>query len=100
MAHITLKCFSCGKPTQFIDTVGFREECESCSADMHVCKNCEFYDTTAYNECRESSADPVKEKERANFCDFFRPSSRNGSATSQVDKIKAAADALFKKKPN
>jgi hypothetical protein len=98
MAQLALNCFSCNHVSTFSDNVGFREECIQCRADMHVCKNCEFYDSKSYNECRESSADPVKEKERANFCDFFRPSDRNGSPKSKAEALKSAADALFKKK--
>jgi hypothetical protein len=39
------------------------------------------------------------EKERSNFCDFFKPSNRSGGTggKSQSD-LKSAADALFKKK--
>jgi hypothetical protein len=98
MTEINLTCFSCSKPSRYQDNVGYREECIHCRADMHVCKNCDFYDPKAYNECHESSADPVKEKERANFCDFYRPSTRGSGAKSQAESLKAAADALFKKK--
>lgn len=98
MAEIALHCFSCNHVNRFSDNVGYREECIQCRADMHVCKNCSFYDPKSYNECRESSADPVKEKERANFCDYFKPSDRTTNLNSQADALKAAADALFKKK--
>lgn len=50
----------------------------------------------AYNECRETSADVVRDKEKFNFCDFFQPSGR-GPAQDEKAKLKAAADALFKK---
>ncbi|PIS11164.1 MAG: hypothetical protein COT73_05470 [Bdellovibrio sp. CG10_big_fil_rev_8_21_14_0_10_47_8] len=90
-------CFQCQKSLQFSEKkVSFREECPHCHADVHVCKNCEFYDPKAYNECRESSADRVTEKERANYCEYFQISS--GTATQdRAAALKAAADALFKK---
>lgn len=93
-------CFKCSKPTPVLTTVGFRDECLHCSEDLHVCKNCEFYDETAYNECREPSADRVVEKERANFCEFFQPSSSSSgnSAKDARNKMLADAEALFKKK--
>lgn len=91
-------CFSCQKEMTFADAkISLREECPHCGADAHVCKNCQFYDPKAYNECREPSADRVKEKERANFCDYFV---LNQDGKAQVDKaaaLKAAAEALFKK---
>jgi hypothetical protein len=95
--NTTVTCFSCGKTWPVVGSVGRRDECTSCRADLHVCKNCAFYDKTAYSECREPSADVVREKDRANFCDFFQP----GSGVKVVDKkaeLLAAAEALFKKK--
>ncbi len=88
-------CFSCQKPVDVIERVGFREEC-ACGADLHACKCCSFYDPKVYNECRETSADVVREKERANYCDFFQP---NGQAAekNKRDSLLAAAEALFKK---
>lgn len=38
---------------------------------MKVCLNCAFYEKGAYNDCRESSADRVVCKDKANFCEFF-----------------------------
>lgn len=91
-----LHCFSCQKEVHFKDKIGFREECLHCRADLHACKNCAFYDPKAYNECRESSADVVREKDRANYCDYFSP--RDGQAQeNKADALKAAAEALFKK---
>ena len=90
-------CFSCKKSNSYAEKVGFRDECFICRADLHVCKNCEFYDPKAYNECRETSADVVREKDRANFCDFFNPRKGGLSIVDQKAKLRAAADALFKK---
>ncbi len=82
--------------------MGFRAECENCGADVHVCKNCRFYDPGAYNECRETSADVVKEKERANYCEYFEPGAQAAGGLSEAEKkkqdLKAAAELLFKKK--
>ena len=90
-------CFHCKKITTSESKIGFREECGFCRSDLHVCKNCEFYDPKAYNECRETSADVVREKERANFCDFFSGSDKLGTGLDKAAQLKAAAEALFKK---
>lgn len=91
-------CFSCGKELTFAERkIGLREECLHCRADVHVCKNCEFYDVTAYNECRESSADRVTEKERSNFCDYFLLKTGGLSSEDPATKLRALAEALFKK---
>ncbi len=92
-----IKCFFCKKNNTSISKVGRRDECVECRADLHICKNCQFYDSKAYNECREPSADVVQEKERANYCDYFSPSSKDLGADDQKTKLKAAAEALFKK---
>ena len=89
-------CFHCQKMAPAGEKVGFREECLHCRSDLHVCKNCEFYDVKAYNECREPSAEVTREKERANYCEYFTNAKR-GAAIDEKARLKAAADALFKK---
>ncbi len=91
-------CQACGRAFEVRERVGFREECEGCGADLHVCLNCDFHDPGAHNECRESQADPVAEKARANRCEWFRPSSPGRPTTAPKPDPKSALDALFKKK--
>ena len=94
----SVPCFSCGTKIEFVDKLSRKEECPKCGADARVCKNCEFYDPKVYNECRETQADRLQEKERSNLCDFFKP--RTDGHTSEKDKaaaLRAAAEALFKK---
>lgn len=49
------------------------EECPHCHAELHVCRLCEWYEPRVARSCREPIADEVKNKERANFCDYFKP---------------------------
>jgi hypothetical protein len=92
-------CWSCGKAIES-NNYHRQDSCAHCGRDTHVCKNCDFHDRAYNNECRESSADRVVEKEKSNFCDFFNPSSRSGGRGGKTqDDLKAAAEALFKKKP-
>jgi hypothetical protein len=35
---------------------------------------CVHFDVAVARSCREDDAEAVKEKERANFCDYFKPS--------------------------
>ncbi len=53
--------------------------CESCGSDAKVCLNCDFYDEGAQWQCRETISEPVREKNRANFCDFFRLAAASGA---------------------
>jgi len=39
----------------------------------------------------------MREKDRSNFCDYFIPRKANLGEMSSADRLKAAAEALFKK---
>jgi hypothetical protein len=77
--------------------VGRRDGCPACAGDVRCCKMCQFYDPKAYNECRESSADRVADKEKANFCDYFKIGSLGTNPDKQRQDALAKAAALFKK---
>jgi len=47
-------------------------ECPACHSDLHVCRQCEFYDSRVAKACRETVADEVQDKQRANFCGYFQ----------------------------
>lgn len=95
-----MRCFACDASLELASgaRVGFRDSCESCAADLHVCRNCVHHDPTAYNECRESNAERVGERERANRCEYFRPVETAASeGTTPAANARAALDSLFKK---
>jgi hypothetical protein len=75
------------------------EECRACRAELHVCRMCEFYDTSKAKHCRETIADEVKDKTAANFCDYFRPtpSAYRPESVSAADRARADLEALFGK---
>lgn len=98
MPKVQLKCFECGESLSFEESVSRRDECTRCGADVRVCKNCQFYDPKVYNECKETNADPVREKERSTLCDYFSPRFDGSSKGTSRDDLLAAAEALFKKK--
>ncbi len=90
-------CWSCGNPLGPFD-YGRADTCKKCGRDTKVCKNCIFYDPSVNNACHENQADRVVEKERSNFCDYFKPRSGSGGGGPSRDEMKSAAEALFKKK--
>ena len=93
-------CFSCGAKRDAFDKPGRAETCPVCNADLHCCCNCEFSDPGTYNDCRETQAERVLEKDRSNFCDYFAfrqgAGSRPGSGAFSGVK-RNPLDALFKK---
>jgi hypothetical protein len=99
MQSNTGKCHSCGAELDFAPgAVGRGEECLNCRADVRVCLNCSHYDPGSYNECRESMAERVVDKDRRNFCDYFSlgsPGSGGGVDKTKEDALKKFDD-LFK----
>ncbi len=94
-----MHCFGCGAAIELAagDRVGFRDSCEACGVDLHICRNCTHHDPAAYNECREPNAERVSERDRANRCDYFSPGSGGGSVENGQDKARADLENLFKK---
>jgi hypothetical protein len=64
---------------------------------LHVCKLCEWYSISVAKHCREPIAEEVKDKERANFCDHFKPrqDAYSAKSTDAAAKAQAELDALF-----
>jgi len=95
-----MHCAFCRNVLEVTGTVGRRDTCPHCHRDLHCCKQCRHYDPSAYNECREVSAERIVEKERTNFCDYFslRGSKKTTSSSNRTRDAKKALEALFKKK--
>lgn len=97
-AKIAGNCWNCGFALSE-NHYGRQDSCPECGRDTKTCKGCSFYDRSYNNECKETQADRVVEKEKANFCDYFKPalkSAGTGAAPGKAE-LKAAAEALFKK---
>jgi hypothetical protein len=95
-----MRCFACNDQIGIAagERVGFRDSCDRCPADLHVCRNCAHHDPSAYNECRESNAERVGDRERANRCDYFVPGEGGGGeVAAAAETAKSALDSLFKK---
>ena len=75
-----MRCSACDAAIELGpgDRVGFREACDRCHADLHVCVNCQLHDPGAHNECREPNSEWVSDRDRANHCEYFSPGDRGG----------------------
>jgi hypothetical protein len=95
-----LACWKCGASLADL-TLPLRrlEECPKCRSELHVCRMCVDYDTSVAKHCREPTAEEVREKTRANFCDFFKPRAGAYAApnTAEVDRARAELEKLFRK---
>ena len=70
-----LACFRCGASLAALSLpLSRRDECPACAIHLHVCRMCEFFDAAVPKQCREDDAEEVYEKEKANFCEWLKPS--------------------------
>lgn len=93
-----LVCWNCGASLAALTLpLRRREECPKCHSELHVCRMCREYDTGVASACRETTAEEVRNKEQANFCDFYRP--RAGAYTegksAETDKALSELQKLF-----
>ncbi len=90
-------CYKCGREWNEMRQPGSKETCEGCGSDLRVCRNCRFYDEHKPDQCAELGSDPVRDKERSNFCDYFQfsdvSSRRQKSSSSDMERF----EKLFKK---
>lgn len=92
-----LVCWQCGASLEHLSLPLRRlEACRACGAELHVCRLCEFHDTAVAKGCREPVAEEVKDKTRANFCDYFRPKpGAHVPATGAAADARSQLEALF-----
>jgi len=64
-------CYKCKKKLDISYKISFKEKCEFCDADLHVCKNCKHYIVGKPNDCNILNIDFVQDKEKNNFCEEF-----------------------------
>lgn len=93
-------CHNCNTEITTVKILSRSDTCPNCDSDLRCCLNCTFYDTFSYNECKENQAERITEKDKANFCDFFKfRKSDNATSKSrpQMPKKENPLDQLFKK---
>lgn len=92
-----LVCWKCGGSLADVPLPLSRyEHCRACGADLYCCRLCEFFDPRWRRGCREERAEELSDRERANFCDYFKP--RPGAhqpKRSADDAARAQLEALF-----
>lgn len=90
-------CWKCGSPLQEVPLpLGRRSDCPICHAELHVCRMCRHYDTAKAKHCREPVAEPVQDKTRANFCDWFQHQDHAfHPGTDDSENKRASLDDLF-----
>ena len=97
-----MSCWKCGTTIEFLESkkIYRTDFCSDCNSDLHVCKNCQFYAPGYHNQCQETQAEWVSDKERANFCNYFQVNEKNQTGIQKIssvskENIKASFDQLF-----
>ena len=89
-------CANCGAPYEA--PVYRNTLCERCGKELKTCRNCRHFSPGAAADCNEPVSEPVLDKDRANFCDWFTPAENAGSAAGGSDgssEARKAFDDLF-----
>jgi len=92
-----MECVFCGEKINIADKVARNDTCPNCGGDLRCCKQCNFYQPNAYNECKEVIAERIVDKERANFCDYYIAKNSSQGKVNRTQNARDALEALFKK---
>jgi hypothetical protein len=100
--HETYRCSMCGASIAM--QIELTSQCPKCKADLHTCKQCTFFDSSARFECTQPIPERVLRKNVRNQCTFFaakksveRETSSQTSGAAKPQTAREAFDALFKK---
>ena len=94
----TLVCWRCGASLAALSLPLRRaEECPACASQLHVCRMCVSWAPQRPRKCAEEDAEEVRDKERSNFCDYFRPrpGAFDGAVASAEQQARDQLAALF-----
>ena len=97
--HSVVRCAGCGAilPRDF-DPAG---RCPRCAFELHSCKQCAYFDTSAKFECTQPIPHRIAKKDSRNHCTFYAPRTtverQTSPGTSRPDDPRKAFEDLFKK---
>jgi len=101
------RCANCGNV--LLPGFDVNGQCARCNFELHCCKQCVHFDTSARFECTQPIPERIPRKDARNDCTFFEfrvtvekdtsPSSPAsvGSTAPRPDDARKAFDDLFKK---
>ena len=85
-------CWKCKKDINSDTKITRSSTCPVCGSDLHCCKNCVYFSPGSHYDCHEDVDELVTDKERSNFCDYFKAKLKFDSSSS--DKNQKAIDAF------
>lgn len=88
-------CARCGRRWEG-ETLPFRAACPGCQSWLHACANCGLLRD---RRCSEPSAEPPRDPEEGNWCEWFRPAPpppAGGGRPAPAASGREKAEALWK----
>jgi hypothetical protein len=98
---IVFVCRACGEKRRDLEGIRSDSTCVRCGADLHACRQCAFFDTSARFECAKPIPARIPDKNLRNTCTFYAPAQSFDLAGTKSlntpEDARAAFDRLFKK---
>ncbi len=99
---MSLLCWRCGGDLSNVVRSNERHpierlaQCKACHADLHVCKMCRYFNPRVSEKCDHEIAEPARDFEIANFCQYYKPNPHAFSGgTPRQDEAVNRLKALF-----
>ncbi len=89
------KCYKCHEELIFDVKIGRRDMCPNCYAYLHCCHNCEFWDASVHNECRENRSEFIRDRTEGNFCLYFTFKDSKEADGGEENDARSQLNALF-----
>ena len=93
----SVKCAACGAKAP--SNISSESSCTNCRAELHTCRQCNYFDPSARFECSKPVTKKIVNKNARNTCELFAPRivvERQTSSGAPTD-ARAAFAKLFKK---
>ena len=92
-----VRCASCA--TVLPTGMDFSATCPRCGLELHSCKQCAYFDTSARFECTQPITARIPKKDARNQCNFYSPRTtiERETSTSKPLDARQAFENLFRK---
>ena len=93
----SVKCASCGAKAP--SNIVFESSCTNCRAELHTCRQCNYFDPSARFECSKPITVKIVNKNARNQCELFAPRTvvERQTSSGAPNDARAAFAKLFKK---
>jgi hypothetical protein len=93
----SVKCASCGAKAP--SNISFESACTNCRAELHACRQCNYFDPSARFECSKPITVKIVNKNARNQCELFAPRTvvERQTSSGAPNDARAAFAKLFKK---